>query len=513
MPSKLDAMTVGEFFPQLQCHPLSARQVTEIVFDTRKLRSGCVFVAIRGGKHDGHDFLSEAVAAGAVVLVVESSRASDFEALAQKVAIVSVPSSRHELARLADRFFGHPSRLLFTVGVTGTNGKTTSTNMIEAVLNAGGRPTGVIGTIDHHLRGQVWPSAMTTPDPLVFQGRLREFINAGAKAVALEVSSHALDQARVDAVEFDFGIFTNLTRDHLDYHGTMESYFAAKMRFFTELLARSSKPQPTGLFNVDDEWCARGAANQIPGLRIWRMSADEAGSADFRHSILQQSFLGTRFRLHSPAGQHEIHLPMTGPHNVRNAIGAFAAGLQVGMGPSQLVAALESMPGVRGRLERVAYASNFNIFVDYAHSDDSLRAVLALLNSIRQAMPPTQSRARIITIFGCGGDRDRGKRPLMMQAAVAGSDFVILTSDNPRSENPEAILDDAMAGADAALVGKTVLREVDRRKAIALAIGMAQAGDVVLIAGKGHEEYQQIGDVKHPFSDVKVAEDVLKGKS
>lgn len=497
-------------------------EVSAIIFDTRKLVPNCVFVAIRGGRHDGHQFLNEAEARGAVALVVEdASRVpASFKGFVREVS-----STRAELSKLAAIWTGRPSQKLFTVGVTGTNGKTTTTNMIEAVLTYGGLSTGVIGTIDHHLGTRVWPTEMTTPDPLAFQERLAEFAALGAKAVALEASSHALDQARVEAVEFDVGVFTNLTRDHLDYHVTMDGYFAAKRRFFTELLVRSAKPDTYAIVNSDDVWGARlvdelGAqlkANRRTKPKVWTYGWAEHGDArtrlcDFEYDILEQGFDGVRFSLRSPAGLHTMKLAMAGLHNVQNAMGAFATGLAAGMDARSVAAAIEAIRGVNGRLEHVPNAGGLHVFVDYAHTDDALSAILRLLQGIRmeaKAKGRPGQDARILTVFGCGGDRDKGKRPLMMRAALDGSDRVIVTSDNPRTEDPEAIIDDAMAAVKPDERSK-VERLTDRRAAIRRAVEIAKDGDVILIAGKGHEPTQTIGTVKTAFSDAHVAREILE---
>lgn len=495
------------------------REVSALVFDTRLLKAECVFIAIRGGRHDGHDFLSDAMSAGAIALVVEDRKRVP---LGFSGLVHEVPSSRVELARLAALWSKTPSRELFTIGVTGTNGKTTTTNMIETVLNGAGLPTGVIGTIDHHLGSRVWPSDMTTPDPLQFQARLRDFVDHGAKAVALEVSSHALDQARIDAVDFDVGVFTNLTRDHLDYHGTMEAYFAAKLRFFTELLRDSAKTETRAIVNIEDahgKILAEGLkvkskTHKKPG--VWTMGSAETAESvvlkpDFSYRILKQGFDGVEFDLVSPAGSHRLHLAMAGVHNVQNAVSAFAVGLAAGVEVSSIERAIESIRGVNGRLEHVVNSRGLHVFVDYAHTDDALAAILRLLGDIREESGRAGvARPRIHTVFGCGGDRDRGKRPLMMRAALAGSDRVYVTSDNPRTEDPEKIIDDAMVVVGAQDSSR-VERITDRREAIARALTAAQVGDVILIAGKGHEATQTIGTVKTPFSDAKVAKDILEG--
>lgn len=503
--------------PQSQSAPstplgasLSTREVSALVFDTRLLKKDCVFIAIRGGRHDGHDFLQAAIEAGALALVVENRARvpADFSGYVREVS-----SSRFELARLAAIWSKNPSRELFTVGVTGTNGKTTTTNMIESVLSAGGLPTGVIGTIDHHLGTRVWPSDMTTPDPLQFHARLREFADHGAKAVALEVSSHALDQARVDAVDFNVGVFTNLTRDHLDYHGTMEAYFEAKLRFFTGLLRDSAKSETRAIINIDDDYGRKIVALLAPEKKpgVWTLGRAGGHAADFAYTILKQGFDGVSFVLKSPVGEHRLHLAMAGLHNVQNAVSAFATGLVAGLPVSTIENAIQAIRGVNGRLEHVPNSRGLHVFVDYAHTDDALSAILRLIAEIRsESVRAGISPATIYTVFGCGGDRDRGKRPLMMRAALDGSDHVIVTSDNPRTEDPEKIIDDAMAAVDAKDSSR-VERVTDRRAAIERALSRAKPGDVVLIAGKGHESTQTIGTVKTPFSDASVAKDILEG--
>lgn len=497
--------------------PPLTQTATGITADTRHVRAGYIFVAMRGARDDGHRHLQQAVEKGAIALVVEAGSAGSESVLRGfQGLVVEVPSTRRALAELAARFFRHPARELFCVGVTGTNGKTTSTHMLEWVLQQAGLACGVIGTINHHLHDQVWPTNMTTPDPMLFQQRLREFVDAGAKAVALEVSSHALDQHRVHAVDFDAALFTNLTRDHLDYHQTMENYFETKLRLFTELLLDSKKPNKLAVFNADDPWGERAAQElaarcKTSGLRIVRLAERRVLSRPFdcSYEILRQSFAGVEFRLRTEGIELKLTLPLAGRHNVQNALGAWAVGRGAGLSIGACARALSEMPGVRGRLEAVENQAGLHVFVDYAHSDDSLRTVLSLLQSVRAAMPE-KARPRIITVFGCGGDRDRGKRPLMLAAAETGSDLVIATSDNPRSEDPEQILDDVFNGADRSKLDVSLFREADRQRAIECAIlKLARPGDVILIAGKGHEEYQQIGDVKRPFSDVKVAKSVL----
>jgi UDP-N-acetylmuramoyl-L-alanyl-D-glutamate--2,6-diaminopimelate ligase len=490
------------------------RAVSAIVFDTRLVKEDCVFVAIRGSQLDGHAFLAEAAKGGAIAIVVEDvSKVPP----AYVGLIRVVKSSRAELARLASVWSRRPSKELFTVGVTGTNGKTTTTHMIESVLNHGGIPTGVIGTIDHHFRSHVWPTDRTTPDPVVFQARLREFVDLGAKGVALEVTSHALDQARVDSVEYDLGIFTNLTRDHLDYHGSTEAYFEAKLRFFTELLSASVKRTTRAILNIDDAWVQKAATRLSRSTKpiVWTFGEEGRNTgfnADFEFRMEQPGFDGVNVILRTPGGERRLRLAMAGRHNVQNAVCAYATGLAAGLSEELAASAVEKIRGVSGRLESVANANGLHVFVDYAHTDDALVAILRLLGDIRDSARREgrpEAQAKIITVFGCGGDRDRGKRPLMMRAALNGSDAVVVTSDNPRTEDPEAIVNDAMEAVTAVEKSK-VQRIVDRRLAISRAVEIARPGDVILIAGKGHEATQTIGTAKLPFSDVQVVREILK---
>ena len=481
----------------------NSKNFSSVCFDSRKLEAGCVFVAVRGGRADGHDFLHEAETKNAKAVVVE-----DLARVPKtfRGAAIQVKDARAALNQLASHFYGEPSKKLFCVGVTGTNGKTTTSHVVEALLNSQGLPTGVIGTIDHHLeingQAHVWKTEMTTPDPISFQVRLAEFVKLGAKALAMEVSSHALHQSRVDEVPFDVALFTNLTRDHLDYHKDMEDYFQAKLKLFNDLLARSAKPHPTTVVNQDDEYGRR--ILQETKARNWAYGASE--KADLYFKPLETGFGGTRFRLRTPAGEAELFVRMPGLHNVYNATAAVGAALAGGATLKQTREALDRFNGVRGRLESVPNKRGLHIFVDYAHTDDAIRTILHYLNGIRRE---SGIKNKIITVFGCGGDRDKGKRPLMMKAAQEASDLVVLTSDNPRTEDPLAILKDAAVAAQPGTIGKTVFEEVDRKKGIAKAIDLANPGDVIVIAGKGHEDYQIIGTTRYPFDDVETVKEIV----
>ncbi|KYG68341.1 UDP-N-acetylmuramoyl-L-alanyl-D-glutamate--2,6-diaminopimelate ligase [Bdellovibrio bacteriovorus] len=486
--------------PGTSNYTLSETEVSGVFNDARLVVPGSVFVAIRGSKLDGHSFLGDAVAKGAAALVVEDKS----KVPAGYAGFVwQTENSRETLDLLASRFYLDPGQELFCVGVTGTNGKTSVTYMTEAILNAGKIPTGVIGTVNHHLLDKVWPSEMTTPDPVFLQKRLREFRDDGAMAVAMEVSSHALDQKRVDSVPFNTVIFTNLTRDHLDYHETMDQYFEAKQRLFTDLLWKTEKSPCYAIVNTADKY-GRRLKVADPAV-LWTYGSKDS---DIRYEILKMDFALTHFKVHTPIGEGEIRLPMSGTHNVMNALAALGAGLSAGIPLDICISALDSFTGVPGRLQSVPNKQDLAVFVDYAHSPDALENVLMALTKVRENL---NSPAKIWTVFGCGGDRDKGKRPLMAQMALRFSDHVVITSDNPRTEDPQSIINDILAGVAGADKSKATVY-VDRKEAIHQTMKKAQPGDVVLIAGKGHEDYQIIGKEKFPFSDVKVAEEALQGR-
>ncbi len=479
--------------------------VRSLVFDSRHVRPDSVFIAIRGERADGHGFLQEACRRKPLALVVESDKSVPVEFSG---AVVCVPSGRRALAELSARFYSYPSKELFCVGVTGTNGKTSVTYMVEHILNFCGRPTGVLGTIDHHFNQRSWPGELTTPDPIKLQSRLKDFAQLGAKACALEVSSHALSQGRVDAVDFDVAVFTNLTRDHLDYHQTMEDYFLAKQRLFLEVLNSSSKKATWAIVNLDDPY---GQRLEICGSsQVWTYGQK---NADLEFSVIRTDFFATEFLIKTPRGERQARVPVPGLHSVYNATAAIGVALSAGISLDIAVEALNEFLGVPGRLQRVHLPQKvqddlgLNIFVDYAHTDDALRSVLGALRQIRKQ---TGHLGRIVTLFGCGGDRDQGKRPLMTRAATELSDLVWVTSDNPRTEDPQKIIDDCLAQLEPELLNKQVFTEVDRGKAIHQVLSGAQRGDIILIAGKGHEDYQIIGQTRYPFSDQQVVKEFYR---
>ncbi|MDZ4678026.1 MAG: UDP-N-acetylmuramoyl-L-alanyl-D-glutamate--2,6-diaminopimelate ligase [Oligoflexia bacterium] len=474
-------------------------EIKGICSDSRHFQPGDLFIAVRGHQFDGHLFIGEACEKKASAVVVEDDRVVSVRFAG---AVIKVNNSRSAVDVLAANFYAKPSENLFVAGVTGTNGKTTITHMIEAILIANKMPTGVIGTINNHLGKSVVASSHTTPDALELQKLLAQWITAGAKAVSIEVSSHALSLMRADSVHFDTAVFTNLTRDHLDFHKTMNDYIKAKARLFKELLKKSKKKNKRAIINIDDpHW-----ESMMPDVPTWKYGLDKG---DIKAENINLSFDGTIFKAITPNGSVDIHLQMIGRHNISNALGAIGVGLHAGVLIQTIAEALSKLEGVKGRLEKVASKSGIHVFVDYAHTDDALKNVLSFLKNLRDEKSPN---ARIITLFGCGGDRDSGKRPLMMKAAQSFSDLVVVTSDNPRTEDANEIIEDILGGASAQslVTGENVIVEPDRRHAIELAIRKAKPGDVVLIAGKGHEDYQIIGTKKHPFDDVQVAREYLR---
>lgn len=478
-------------FQNLAKNPDSPGEVSAVVIDSRQVDSKSVFVALQGSKVDSHQFLSQVCGQNPLAVVLESK--AQLPASYQGI-VVEVTSSRQALDLLASRFNEDPSQKLLMFGVTGTNGKTSCTYMFEHILNLCGFPTGVIGTINHHLRETVWEAATTTPGPLELQHRLNEIRTLGARVVAMEVSSHALDQKRADSVQFNSVLFTNLSRDHLDYHNSMENYFHAKQRLFTDLLWQSSKVPQFAIVNIDDQY---GRRLRIAGhANLWTYGKTK--KADFQFRILDADFSSTQFVLKTPVGEFKAVLPVCGEHNVYNAVGVVASAAGLGIPVPYSLKALSSFAGVPGRLQPVPNNRGVHVLIDYAHTPDAMENVLKSLAELRK-------QNQIITVFGCGGDRDKGKRPQMAKIVDQYSNKIVVTSDNPRNEDPLAIIHDIMEGFS----DKKPFIEADRRKAIHSALSMARLGDVVLIAGKGHENYQQIGNDKIPFSDMDVAKEVL----
>jgi len=471
--------------------------VTGVAYDSRKVAAGALFVAIPGFKQDGRKFAADALGRGAAVVVAEGADPLPGSAAAR----VLVPSSREALARLADAYHGHPSRRLSVIGITGTNGKTTTSLLVEALLGAGGRPTGVIGTIQYRVGDQAEAASQTTPEALELQALLARMVEARVGGTAMEVSSHALSLSRVDGIEFDVAVFTNLTQDHLDFHKTLEAYRDAKARLFG-LLDRSRKPRRAAVVNVDDPAGAAMicAAEADPRVRI--LTFGLRAPALLRPRRWESGMDGITLEVVTPGGEVAITSALVGEHNVMNLLGAVGVGLALEMEPAQIGRILSGVATVPGRFERVEAGQPFLVVVDYAHTPDALENVLA---TARKLLKPG---ARLGVVFGCGGDRDRGKRPIMGGIAARLADRAWVTSDNPRSERPEAILAEIETGIPATAAGRHE-SVADRRRAIQGAVGWAREGDVVVIGGKGHETYQIVGSEMLPFDDREVARTAL----
>jgi UDP-N-acetylmuramoyl-L-alanyl-D-glutamate--2,6-diaminopimelate ligase len=490
-------MTLQQLFQYFQIHgssDLLQTQVTGLALRSKDVIQGSVFFAIQGHTHDGHDNIQEAIERGAIAIVCTDLKKVPPEFTGPVLQLHEV---RGVVSLMAARYYGFPSRDLWTVGVTGTNGKTSITYLCEWLLKNAAISAAVTGTIDHHLGAQVWSTDLTTPDPISLQKRLQEFKNHGAMALVMEVSSHALDQKRVEGVDFDVAIFSNLSRDHLDYHKTMETYHQAKQRLFTDLMWKSQKTQTFAIINTDDPQGRKMKVSERAKLVTYGKS-----DCDFSFEIIQSDWQGTLFQLKCASGEYEIQVPLLGLHNVYNAVAALAMVDCKKLDFNKAIESLKNFPGIPGRLQKVPVRER-NIFIDYAHSPDALEKVLTLLVQNRNQLSPD---SQIWTVFGCGGDRDKGKRPQMAQVAEKWSDRVIVTSDNPRTEDPEQIIADINQGFSK----KNVESVVDRRAAIHRALAESAEGDVILIAGKGHENYQILGDQKINFSDYQVAQEEFK---
>lgn len=481
---------VLEALPERRVRGTLPATVAGIASDSRQVAPGDCFVAVPGFRQDARRFVSEAVARGAAVIVTEGE---GVEAAAPQIL---VPSARRALGRLASVRHGHPSRRLTVVGITGTNGKTTTSYLVEALLRARGLRTGVIGTIQYVLGNTRLPAGQTTPEALEIQAMLARMLEAGVGGVSMEVSSHALALARADDVAFDVAVFTNLTQDHLDFHGTFDAYRDAKRHLF-ELLAASPKPAPTAVVNADDA-AAEAMVAGLP-LRVLRFGLGEGAAIRPRQHT--SALDGIRMTVDTPAGPVEVTSPLIGEHNVLNLLAALGVGLALGLAPDAAAAALAGVATVPGRFEQVRAGQPFLVVVDYAHTPDALERVLVTARKL--------TRGRLGTVFGCGGDRDRGKRPIMGEIAARLCDRVWVTSDNPRSERPEAIIEEIVAGVRRVAAGRHAA-EPDRRAAIRAALAWAGPGDAVVIAGKGHETSQVIGAETLPFDDREVARAILR---
>ena len=483
------------------------QEVAGLVYDSRRVAKGDVFFAVPGEQADGHQFLSQAIERGAIAVVV-----ADKAKVPPRVTFVRVHDVRATMGLWAAHFYAQPGRRLKIVGVTGTNGKTTITYLIESIFASAGMEPGVIGTINYRYGGKEMPAHHTTPESLDVHALMAEMAQRGARSLAMEVSSHALVQERVRGVDFDVGVFTNLSRDHLDYHKTMDDYFLAKSRLFTDYLPASAKSAKAAVINGDD---ARGrellSKARHAGLTAWSYGASE--ECDIQPLQVQHNVSGQSGKIKVKDRVVEFSSELIGAANLDNILAAVAVGFALRIPETAIVEGLKQLRSVPGRLQKVENSRGVVVLVDYAHTPDALEKTLAAVRPL--------TAGKVVTVFGCGGDRDRGKRPLMGEIAARLSDLVILTSDNPRSEDPRSILQEIAAGMEKSGICKLEAHapkvdgvhgygvEADRRKAIDLALSWVEPGDVVMIAGKGHEDYQILGKQKIHFDDREVAREIL----
>lgn len=512
------------------------RQVTGLACDSGRVAGGSVFFAVPGARVDGHDFVPQAVARGAVAVVVERKPESE-----KATTWVRVASVRRAMGRWAAHYHDYPSRRLTLVGVTGTNGKTTVTYLLESIFVAAGMVPGVIGTINYRYQGKVFPALHTTPESVELQNLLAQMLRAGVKSVAMEVSSHALAQERVRGMDFDVAIFTNLSRDHLDFHGDMERYFLSKSRFFTDYLKESAKAKKVAVIHGQDPRGEELAARARDlGLEV--LTYGRNPSWDVHPVTVESGLDGHKGRIRVKDRELAFSSRLIGEANLENILGAVTAGCALGVSAASVAEGVARCESVPGRLERVPNRLGIPVFVDYAHTPDALeRVLLALRELMRRSefrvssseSKPETRNSKLICLFGCGGDRDRGKRPLMGEIAARLSDLVVLTSDNPRTEDPSKILEEIEVGVrktgmskfqisnlksqienskskiENLKLGKGYCVEADRRAAIRAALGLARPGDLVLIAGKGHEDYQILGSKRIHFDDREVVTEEL----
>ncbi|MGB9080195.1 MAG: UDP-N-acetylmuramoyl-L-alanyl-D-glutamate--2,6-diaminopimelate ligase [Desulfuromonadaceae bacterium] len=487
-----------EKLPDTESHGDMSVLISSLTCDSRAVQPGALFFALHGALADGHRYIGQAVAAGAAAVVLEDTAAAP-----AGTPWVRVPDGRAAMGRLSAHFNGDPTATKPLIGITGTNGKTTTTYLIEAILAAAGKPAAVLGTISYRFGGTIIGASHTTPESTELQRAFRQLSDAGAQAFVMEVSSHALEQKRVDGCHFDVGVFSNLTRDHLDYHVTMESYLEAKSRLFTELLRPSQeKPYRRAAVNMDDPYGAEIARRSACPVITFGIK----GECDVHPTEITSSVSGISATMVTPAGEFQFASRLLGRFNLSNILAAAAAGVALDLPLPAIRQGIENHTTVPGRMERVENGSGVTCLVDYAHTGDALENVLSTLKEI--------ATGRIITLFGCGGDRDNGKRPIMGRIAAGMSDLAIVTSDNPRTEDPAGILMQIRAGITPLALreyrqdelgggftekGFTVLE--NRHEAIRLAVTLARPGDILLLAGKGHEDYQIIGTVKQHFDD------------
>ncbi len=489
-PRLLRDLLAGVSLRQALPPKLASMLITGLEYDSRRVEQGFLFFAFPGAKTDGRKFAQDALARGAVAIASESEPPEELAG-----CWIQVEHGRHALALAARAFYRRPDERLGLTGITGTNGKTTTGFLIDSVLRAAGETTALIGTIEYHLAGRVLPAVNTTPESLELIRIFADLAAMGGTYATMEVSSHALELRRVYGLRFHTAVFTNLTRDHLDFHGTMEEYFAAKQRLFD---GAGAPPPRYAVLNHDDEY-ARKIRVDAETKVLWYGFGSES---NLRARHISSGFNGLKFEIQYGKLRFTVESPLIGKINVYNILAACGAGLSYGIAPDDIARGIAALQAVPGRFERIDEGQPFVVVVDYAHTDDALRNIIAAARGLNPK--------RVITVFGCGGDRDRTKRPLMGRVAGSLSDLVVLTSDNPRTEDPQAILNDALAGLEGTPAERIV--EADRAGAIALAIGAAREGDIVLIAGKGHEDYQVLGTSKIHFDDREVAREALRAR-
>ncbi len=484
-------MRLKELLDNLYPIPIPDRfkdiEIKELTCDSRHVRPSSLFVAVRGTTRDGSEFIPQAIEKGAVV-VIRDGFPVDVQA-EQNVCFLSVPDTKKFVVDLAQKFFDYPAQKIKTIGVTGTNGKTTVTYLMEAIFQNVQRKCAVIGTVNYRIGNKISPSKNTTPGLIEMQHSLADMQKENAEYCVVEVSSHALDQGRVAGIDFSTAVFTNLTQDHLDYHRDMEEYFQAKAKLFAGLSSRAY-----GIVNIDDSYGRRLLA--MTEARLLTYSIRQ--KADIQATEIYLTLKGTNFDIFYPSGKINIDVPLVGVHNVYNILAAFGAGLVNGIKPEDMKKAFEKFSPVPGRLQPVDAGQDFFTFVDYAHTDDALKNVLLSFRTV--------SKARIILVFGCGGNRDKSKRSKMGQVASRLADYTIITSDNPRQENPQVIAENILEGFE----GNNYEVILDRKGAIQRALRLARKGEIVLIAGKGHEDSQIFPDRIVPFNDCEITRECLR---
>lgn len=473
-------------------------EISAICYDSKEVRGSSLFTAIRGEKTDGHKYIELAVKNGAKALLIEEIPVNSFTG----VTIIQVEDTKSTLAEISANFFDHPTKEFTLVGVTGTNGKTTITYLFESIMQEWGKNAGVVGTVDYRFSGKKISSVRTTPESLDLMSLFRDMRNSAVQCVVMEVSSHAVDRKRVFGCHFDAAVFTNLSQDHLDYHGTMENYFEAKKKLFSEVLRKSEKREKFSVINIDDQY-GREIAREAVGKIVPYSILNSEGVYTEERDIASE---GIHAVLNTPWGKAEIDSKLFGKHNLYNILAAASAALSLGARVDVVERGISKVTRVPGRLDRVENPFGITILVDYAHTPDALRNVL-------MAVRPFTHR-KLILLFGCGGDRDPIKRPIMGRVGRELSDVLIVTSDNPRTEDPELIINQIEKGVfGAGSKEKPYFRTTDRGNAIRKAIEIAQKGDTVLLAGKGHENYQISGTEKIPFDDKEVAERIIREKA